>query len=51
MSDTKTVATPRAPAEASAADALLSLVYEELRKLAADRMAAHSDQFGHLFRF
>ena len=45
MSDTKPVATPRAPAEVSAADALLSLVYEELRKLAADRMA--NEAAGH----
>ncbi len=45
MSDTVPVPTPLALGEAPAAEALLSLVYEELRKLAADRMA--NEAAGH----
>ena len=45
MSDVKLVLHATAPGEAPPADALLSLVYEELRKLAANRMA--NEAAGH----
>ena len=45
MSDVEQVPKRLAPPEAPAADALLSLVYQELRKLAANRMA--NEAAGH----
>jgi RNA polymerase sigma factor (TIGR02999 family) len=45
MSDGQKAPNALAPSEAPAADALLSLVYEELRKLAANRMA--NEAAGH----
>lgn len=45
MSDAKLILNAAAQGEASAADALLSLVYDELRKLAANRMA--NEAAGH----